>query len=251
MCAKVTLCVSGSRWAGMARTEDSTEPKGTPSEHAARTIQNALSHDFVPAHPITILGCYIRLRRKPPWMSLCSSYGHLFDVLVKTNLGVSKEMPPISDNVYICLNWRFYVQKPNNFVLDRLQQGEWHFTIRTPTDLPLIGERIVSDLVESQVLSMEMATCRSGYKYHYYYFAARYFADHISDPDAREHVSAMSRCLYNEDSANIILFICHFSKDRFIINSIIDIAKTYLNDTRPVKWALILSSKRSTGPSRY
>lgn len=217
------------KWFSLGRdgeTEDSRNQRERQAEHAARTIQNALSHDFVPAHPITILGMLYQIETQTALDVSCSSYGHLFDVLVKTNLGVSKRDAADFNLMFTYLSeLAFFMYKTKQFRLDRLQQGEWHSYYKNAYRPPIDCERIVSDLVESQVLSMRNGDLSFRYKYHYYYFAARYFADHISDPDAREHVSAMSRRLYNEDSANIILFICHFSKDRFIINSIIDIAK--------------------------
>lgn len=217
------------KWFALGRdgeTEDSKNQRERQAEHAERTIQNALSHDFVPAHPITILGMLYQIETQTALDVSCSSYGHLFDVLVKTNLGVSKRDAADFNLMFTYLSeLAFFMYQKKRFRLDRSQQNEWHTYYKNAYRPPIECDAIVNDLTENQVLAMRNGELSFRYKYHYYYFAARYFADHISDTDAREHVSAMSRRLYNEDSANIILFICHFSKDRFIINSIIAIAK--------------------------
>ncbi len=66
---------------------------------------------------------------------------------------------------------------------------------------------------------------RFRYKYLYYFFVARYFRDNINKPEILRAISELSRRLHHDESANIILFLCHLSKDDRILRAMLEAAK--------------------------
>ena len=71
-------------------------------------------------------------------------------------------------------------------------------------------------------------------KYIYYFFVAKYLADNINnDPDVKSIISKMSIRIFRDDYANIILFITHLSKDKFIIDELINNANSIFSHIKP------------------
>jgi hypothetical protein len=73
------------------------------------------------------------------------------------------------------------------------------------------------------------------YKYIYYYFVASYIKDRITDSRIREVVSNLAHELYVEDSANILLFLAHLSRDPFIIDELLKSASNFFADVEPAR----------------
>ncbi len=219
------------RWYSLGRDaigESSHAEREKQAALAERAIQTSLSRDFVPADPISILVMLYQIESQTKIDVSCSSYGHLFDVLVKTNLGVAKyDSADFNSRFTYLSELAFYMYERRNFRLDRSSQQEWQEYYRSTYRPPFNCEHLVDDLVDAQVLSSRDGELSFRYKYHYYYFVGQYFAAHIAEPEPRQQVARMCRRLYNEDSANIILFMCHFSKDKFILKTIIDTARTF------------------------
>ncbi len=60
------------------------------------------------------------------------------------------------------------------------------------------------------------------YKYIYCYFVANYLHQNIAKNEIRQHITQIAKSLHNEQAANIVMFLCHLSKDAIIINSILE-----------------------------
>lgn len=70
-----------------------------------------------------------------------------------------------------------------------------------------------------------------GFKYRYYYgfFLARHLANNIFEEHSIEIVENLCRSLHSTDTANILLFLCHQSKDPRILRIILDKAKSHFS----------------------
>lgn len=69
-----------------------------------------------------------------------------------------------------------------------------------------------------------------GYPYIHYYFTAKYLANNIGKNWARAKIEEMSSQLYEEECGNIMIFLCHLSKDDFIIETVLKNAKKIFSD---------------------
>lgn len=64
-----------------------------------------------------------------------------------------------------------------------------------------------------------------GYPYIHYYFTAKHLANNIGKDWAQRKIQCMSQHLYEEEYGDIMIFLCHLSKDDFIIQTVLDNAK--------------------------
>ena len=69
-----------------------------------------------------------------------------------------------------------------------------------------------------------------GYPYIHYYFTAKYLANNIGEDWAKEKIRNMAQSLYEEEYGDIMVFLCHLSKNDFIINTVLDNARNIFSD---------------------
>jgi hypothetical protein len=67
----------------------------------------------------------------------------------------------------------------------------------------------------------------------YYYFLARYIRDNISEHDATSAVDECIRDLHREECANVIIFLTYLSRDRAIIQKLLDSARDIFRGVPP------------------
>ena len=84
---------------------------------------------------------------------------------------------------------------------------------------------IIQHLINSAILvAMDESRFRFKYPYLYYYFAGLYISRHIVIPEIKELVDHLSAHLYVEDYGNIMIFVCHFTNDEYVIDSVLTCA---------------------------
>ena len=79
-------------------------------------------------------------------------------------------------------------------------------------------------MISAQIIYKDLAEgglYRFKYPYIFYYFAGRYIARHLNEDKVKKVVEYMSTKLYNETYGNIIIFVCHFSNSKEIIDNIL------------------------------
>jgi hypothetical protein len=79
-------------------------------------------------------------------------------------------------------------------------------------------------MIEANIIQpsySEGTVYRFKYPYIFYYFAGRYIAYNLKDPNVTGMVEKMSSALYNETYGNIIIFVCHFAGSNEIIDTIL------------------------------
>jgi hypothetical protein len=58
-----------------------------------------------------------------------------------------------------------------------------------------------------------------------------YFRDNINKIEIQESISGLSRRLHHEESANIMIFLCHLSKDERVLGAMLEAAKGLFADS--------------------
>ena len=77
------------------------------------------------------------------------------------------------------------------------------------------------ELVAAHVLQYQHGQLSFRYKAGFYYFVAMYLSDNLSKESVRTEVTKLCGELYRDEAANIVLFLCHLSKDDLILNKML------------------------------
>jgi hypothetical protein len=68
------------------------------------------------------------------------------------------------------------------------------------------------------------------YKAGFYYFVAQYMAENITEQHIREEIKRLCGQTHREAAANIVVFLCHLSKDSLILDEVLGNAKRLFAD---------------------
>ena len=80
------------------------------------------------------------------------------------------------------------------------------------------AEQYIHEYGKVELLSEKDGQVFFGYPYIHYYFTAKHLANNIGKDWAQRKIQCMSQHLYEEEYGDIMIFLCHLSKDDFIIH---------------------------------
>jgi len=164
-----------------------------------------------------------------------STHGHLYEVFIKTAL--SRRRSQTNYNVltaYVAtLAIEAFEQEKDSFGMDFLREA--HVRFEKETDLTCDPESVVDELVAVRLLSRRNDEFAFRERYIYYYFVAFYLKDRLSEDKAQEIVRECASKAWVQDYANVLLFLAHLSKDHFIVDTIMQVAKATFSDVVPAR----------------
>lgn len=193
---------------------------------AEKVISSLIGNNFVPSFPLFILAMLQQLQIQNPVETTAGSYGYLYESLLTISLSKNPYLDNDIDTQYSYLSELAYVlflQRSSSMDLSQLE--DWHLEYCDKYRLTINKDDLMGYLDGVGILNVDNSEVSFRYPYIYYYFAARYFRDHITENEIRLHVERMSERLHHTESANIIIFLCYLSKDPFILSKLLEASK--------------------------
>jgi hypothetical protein len=196
-----------------------------------RTISNILGRDLLPPYPIYLLLLLQHLESNNPLDTTAASYGRLYGAVVTAYLaktgGVGGELET-KINYLTELAYHLYSTKKNHLLDEETQL--WHSDYCTRHLDPIDFRGFRRELVMSQVVQHSQGQLRFRYKAGFYYFVALYLSDNLAKEPVRNEVKQLCAHLYREDAGNIVMFLCHRSKDALILDEVLATANGLFPD---------------------
>lgn len=194
---------------------------------------------FVPALPIFIIGILQNSDAiKPSYGN--SKYAVLYESLILSTLSkisadyVSSRENNIDINIMSQLAFQMLTKKHTSFTESELIETVRAFENKKL--FPVSHHDVLRKMTFAQIIfhdTTEGEVYRFKYPYIFYYFAGRYIARNLSDPIVKDMLEYMSSKLYNETYGNIIVFVCHFSNSKDVIDNILFNAYSTLEKYTP------------------
>lgn len=189
-----------------------------------KIVRSLLGQNFIPSYPIFILIILQQMEARTPLVITprSGSYGYLYESLLTLALMRSSKLKDDLDTKYTYLSefaYFLFTSRADSISIDRA--FNWHQGHCEKYRVNLDFEKNLSDLCEASVLCKDDNIVHFRYPYMYYYFVGRYFSEHISQEEIRNHIGSMSKRLYHTKSANILVFLSCLSKDPLILSSIL------------------------------
>ncbi len=162
-----------------------------------------------------------------------SNYGYLYEFLItKSILDMNQNCEYIHRDIAfgILTNIAEFMLSEGSRVIsiDKYKNIVYQYNSDFQTDAN--AEQYIYEYGRVELLNEKEGQVNFGYPYIHYYFTAKYLANNISKNWAREKVQTMSSQLYEEECGDIMIFLCHLSKDDFIIETVLENAKRILSD---------------------
>lgn len=206
-----------------------------------RALNIIIGKNFVPSYPLTILILLASLETTEPHNMKNSTNGYYYEILIKQTL--SKMNVKYSDthklyNYLTQLAHEVYNADDQTITLD-----EWlsfHKKYQTKYDLndvQLNFSELNQNLTQAKVIKKVSHGFKFSYSYIFYYFVAQYLADtlHEDEDTSSLSISKLSENLHIETNSNILMFLTHLSKDKKIINQVLESSRNIFKTSSLLK----------------
>ena len=196
-------------------------------------INVVVRKNIVPPKPIYILMLLQMLEAHSKLNLELSSHGHCYQQLIYQSFENAKIDKPEYDkylNVLTELAWWIFTkeQKPNEFQLEQFF-GEY-----SKEFLEVDSTTVIQKLTNHSIL--EYVENRTGFKYPYiyYFFVGKKIAESYSESDeVKVKVQYLLDNLHREDNANILIFVSHHTKDKWVIDTLQSVLSNLFEDQPP------------------
>ncbi len=203
-------------------------------DEALQQIKTAIGKNYFPVYPFYILSMLQAMEVTSVANPNYSIHGFYYENLI--NRCFSKFIKNSKDInlfynylTYFC--YYFFEKGVKEISIHEFR--EFHKLYCEKVDITYSVEKIMETFNEAHLLHINQKVCVKE-KYVYYFFVAKYLADNINNgTESKEIISKMSIRIFRDDYANIILFVTHLSKDKFIINELINNANNIFKNIDP------------------
>ena len=209
----------------------------TKNDIAEKAINSIIGRNYIPSLPVFLLTILQTIEAGEVHSIKESSFGHYYNYLITqalTKLRINHEDLEAYYNYITELSFHMFTLKEREISEETLIK--YHEKYCSDYSVNLRYETISINLLKSSILSITKEMVGFRYKYIYYYFVARYLSQHIDEPDIKKNISSLCERLHVEEFANIILFLTHHSKDKFILEEILSRAKSIFAEFDIVKF---------------
>lgn len=188
----------------------------------AEMVTQLIGKNFLPSYPIFVLLILHQMQTTRNLSEDISSYGHLYESLIKSSLikmAAKNAVIDINSTYLSVLAYYMFNNKLRVLSEENVKEASDFYNKFYSQDINYY--KMVGVLCSVKLLKGSISECNFQYPYIYYYFVAKYMADKIEKQEVRDHIINMAQKLYNEDYGNIMIFLCHLSKSPFIIDELI------------------------------
>jgi len=196
-------------------------------------LNAVIRKNIVPSKPFYILMLLQMLEAGSQQNLDLSSHGHCYQQLIYQSFDKAKIGKKEFDtylNVLTELAWELH---RNNTGINQAQLDEF-FEKYAEVYLSVDGSLMIQKLKENSILSEKDHKLQFKYPYIYYFFVAKKIAEfYTSELDIREAVKNLIENLHREDYANILVFVTHHTKEKWVLDEIDAALKSLFADHTP------------------
>lgn len=202
-------------------------------KEATETINTLKGNGYMPCIAPNILIVLQQLEFQAEKNQDRSNYGYMYEFLInKAILDMKKSVSGISKDIAIGI----LISVAQFMLENKCREIEIHeftkivdaynkqYITEASKDAYLMGY-INVDLIECENDQMKFK-----FPYIHYYFTAKYLATNISKDFVKAAVDEMANNLQDEECGDIMIFLCHLSKEEYIFKSVLECSKKLLVD---------------------
>lgn len=220
------------KWVDLFEDEfEDEQSKEFQIKELSKTVNSVIGKNLIPSLPIYILTILQANELTNTTNFEQSTFGHYYDVLIKSALGQKIKVNAEIEKYYSYLTeFSFWIYDNKTIEIDEDEFIKFHQSFIKKYSVQLSFRDVIGILEECNLIQKNGELYKFKYKYIYFYFIGKYFSDNLEDEKVQKEVTILSNKLYQTDSANIYIFLSHHSKSKFIIKQILERARELFND---------------------
>ncbi len=225
------------RWQTLGRelTVDSQELAHDIST-SEKILDTLIGRGIVPSTPLFILSALQLQDDAASRGSLYGSYGHIYQQLITTRLSrVNPKGVQLKSQLLAALAYKMF--ETQTLHLSQVQVSEVHSGYQKDYSYTVDLAVTLREIAVSGLIAYEAGEVKFNYKYAYYFFVATALHGIIDDESnqssARLKLSRLAQEAYYEDNANVLIFFLYLSKDRRLIQEILDNSRNIFAGVKP------------------
>lgn len=214
----------------------STQDLAHSKEVSSRLVNTILGRNLLPSRPVFVLLILQEHESSKKAPSDSGTLGYYYEVLVRTAMEESNGPGQDFDTKVAFLeelSWHYFELNKieiSHEAFERFLEGHWQ-------KFRLIGSsgKILQDLIEKRLICKSAVGYFFFQRYIYYYFLARYMRSHWSEERVRISFSSVALNVHEEKNAKIVIFLTYLSRDKTVIDIVVENAKKLFQEFEPFK----------------
>ncbi|SNR54762.1 metallophosphoesterase [Hymenobacter mucosus] len=205
-------------------------------DQVKKLLDTVIGNNYIPPYPVVLLPILQEQHHSERVNTSASTYGYFYELLIKRSL-VEKNWGQVNADIktgYLTFLAKYMLDHDIEELNDRMSR-EFHGYYEDTYGIKVSYSGIVASLSETHILEINDDSFKFKYPYIFYYFAATSLRDNVSDLETRNKIEELTTSLYEEKSANILLFLTHLTKNRFIVEKMVNAASTVFPQVAPAK----------------
>jgi hypothetical protein len=199
------------------------------NDETNKNINSILGKNFIPAYPFYILGILQVLEGINSNNNInYSLHGFYYEHLINDSFIHSiKNTKDISFyyNFMVFFCYFLFEQKSRIISIENFDNFYELYCDNHDVDTVFFSIKKVKETLKETKLLIFNNNVSTSQNYIYYFFVAKYIANHIEEEHIKDVVRKLCERIFKEEYANIIMFVSHLSKNKWIIDSLLNNAK--------------------------
>ncbi len=196
-----------------------------------KTMNTLLGRRLLPSYPLFVLTLLQILESGRSPKTIAGSYGYVYETLIAMALAQAGGAETVDTKfTYLgCIAYRMFKTKQYRLSPDVVEEVADEYFERYRVKIP--QDRMSRELHDSEILFTDSDATSFRYSYLYYFFVAKYFQENVMAAEEQEvirlrlELSELTRSLFNDDAANILMFYVYLTKDPALIREVVEQAK--------------------------
>ncbi|WP_405607030.1 metallophosphoesterase [Polaribacter sp. Asnod1-A03] len=226
------------KWIDLFEDEfEDEEAKEFQIKELSKIVNSVIGKNLIPSLPIYILTILQANELSSTTNFEQSTFGHYYDVLIKSALGQKIKANAEIEKYYSYLTeLSFWLYDKKTIEIDENMLIEFHQYFIKKYSIQLSFREVAEVLEKCNLIQKNESIYKFKYKYIYFYFIGKYFSDNLDDEIIQAEVTELSNRLYQTESANIYIFLSHHSKSKFIIKQILERARALFKEENIIEF---------------
>ena len=184
----------------------------------AKHINTIIGTNVVPSYPLFIVTIFHSVETLMPQDLSQTSYGHCYHAMITLSfvkVGIKPERVDAYINLLTELAY-FMFTKTSKAILKKNLDG----FLKEYENKFVMPPKSIETMIRANIIKKNNDVYGFQYTYIYYYFVARYIAQKIDDKNVKIQIEELMKDIHLKDNANVIIFIAHHTKNRYLLEQI-------------------------------